>query len=138
MTPKVFRVMTPDDSGSAPRVQRSARGLGVRPRDLAPCERGLAHPNRGGMSVAPTLGALPPHRVPERLGNLVEGACGHDFDRVWVVGAGAFASAPFAPGLSLRVTSGSHGLVEPDEQRPFSEYEAHLAATASQWEVGET
>ena len=138
MTPKVFRVMKPDASGSAPRVEASARGLGVRPRDLAPCELGLAHPKRGGMLVAPTLVELPPHRVPERLGHLVEGASGHDSDRVWVVGAGAFSNGPFAQGLALRVTSASHGVVEPDEQRPFTQYEAHLAATANQWAVGES
>lgn len=129
--------MKPDPSGSAPRVEATARGLGVRPRDLAPCALGLAHPNQGGMSVAPTLTDLPPHRVPERLGHLVEGASGYDSDRVWVVGASAFSNGPFARGLALRVTSTSHGVVEPDEQRPFNQYEAHLAATASQWAVGE-
>lgn len=137
MTPKVFRVMRRDASGNAPLVEASARGLGVRPRDLAPCALGLAHPSRGGMSVAPTLLELPPHRVPERLGHLVEGASGHDSDRVWVLGSGAFSNGPFAQGLALRVTSASHGLVEPHEQCPFKQYEAHLAATAGQWTVGE-
>jgi hypothetical protein len=89
------------------------------------------------MSVAPSVTGLPPHRVPERLGHLVEGASGHDSDRVWVAGAGAFSSGTFAQGLALRVTSTTHGVVEPDERRPFAHYEAHLAATATQWTVGE-
>ena len=137
MTARVFRVMKPNPSGNAPLVEPTGRGLGVRPRDLAPCERGLAHPLRGGMSVTPSLLELPPHRVPERLGHLVEGASGHDIDRVWVVGEGAFSNGPFAQGLTLRLTSTSHGLVEPDEQRPFTQYVEHLAATANTWTVGE-
>lgn len=137
MTQRVFRVMKPDASGSSPQVEATARGLGVRPGDLAPCKLGLAHPNQGGMSVAPALTDLPPHRVPERLGHLLEGASGYDSDRVWVVGTGAFSSGLFAQGLVLRVTSTSHGVVEPDEKRPFKQYEAHLAATAGQWGLGE-
>ena len=137
MTPKVFRVMKPAACGAAPLAEASARGLGVRPRDLAPCALGLAHPQKGGMSVAPTLSDLPPHRVPERLGHLVEGASGHDSDRVWVAGTGAFSTGAFALGLALRVTSATHGRVEPDHRRPFKQYEAHLAATATLWTVGE-
>ncbi|NVI98474.1 hypothetical protein HV824_10100 [Myxococcus sp. AM009] len=129
--------MKRDATGNAPLVEASARGLGVRPSDLAPCELGLAHPNKGGMSVAPTLADLPPHRVPERLGHLREGASGADGDRVWVVGTAAFVDGAFAQGLSLRVTSATHAHVEPDDQRPFAQYEAHLAATATLWTVGE-
>jgi hypothetical protein len=80
---------------------------------------------------------LPPHRVPERLGHLREGASGPDSDRVWVWGEGVFLNGPLSQGLALRVTSTTHGVVEPDEQRPFAQYEAHLAATASGWTVGE-
>lgn len=129
--------MKRDASGNAPLIEASARGLGVRPRDLAPCAQGLAHPNRGGMSVAPTLAALPPWRVPERLGHLVQGASGPDADRVWVAGTGIFADGAFAQGLSLRVTSATHAHVEPDDQRPFAQYEVHLAATVALWTVGE-
>lgn len=89
------------------------------------------------MSVAPNLTALPPHRVPERLGHLVEGACGPDSDRVWVLGEGPFSTGPLSQGLCLSVTSPTHGHVEPDAQRPFAQYEAHLAATATLWAVGE-
>lgn len=137
MTAKVFRVMKPDPTGAAPMVEASARGLGVRPRDLAPCPQGLAHPRKGGMSVAPTLVQLPPHRVPERLGHLVEGASGHDSDLIWVAGSGVFADGAFAQGLTLRVTAANHGMLEPDEQRPFVQYESHLAATVTLWAVGE-
>lgn len=89
------------------------------------------------MSVAPTLTDLPPWRVPERLGHLVEGATGPDSDRVWVMGDGSFSTGPLSQGLTLRVTSKTHGLVEPDERRPFAEYEAYLAATATLWALGE-
>lgn len=129
--------MTLDASGSAPRVESSARGLGVRRKDLAPCEQGLAHPNRGGMSVARALIDLPPHRVPQRLDYLIEGASGSNLDRVWVLGDGTFATGPLSLGLALRVTSATHGNIEPDQKRPFVEFEAHLAATATMWRVGE-
>ncbi len=89
------------------------------------------------MSVAPRLIDLPPWRVPERLGHLVEGASGPDGDRVWVWGDDAFSTGLISQGLLLRVTSMTHGLVEPDEQRKFTQYEEHLAATASQWRLGE-
>ena len=89
------------------------------------------------MSVAPTLVDLPPWRVPERLGHLVEGASGPDTDRVWVLGEDAFISGPLSEGLALRVTSASHGLVEPQGQCPFTQYEVNLGATANQWTVGE-
>ncbi len=137
MVPKVFRAMKCDPSGKAPLVEASARGLGVRPTDLAPCELGLAHPCRGGMSVAPRLIDLPPWRVPERLGHVVEGASGPDADCVWVLGEGQFLTGPLSQGLALRVTSARHGVVEPDEKRPYKQYESHLAATASLWTVGE-
>lgn len=137
MTPRVFRSMKSDASGGAPLVEPSARGLGVRPCDLAPCAQGLAHPNKGGMSVAPRLTDLPRHRVPERLGHLVEGASGSDSDRVWVLGEGPFSTGALLQGLCLNVTTPRHGHVEPDAQRAFAEYEAHLAATATLWAVGE-
>lgn len=89
------------------------------------------------MSVAPRLDVLPPWRVPERLGHLVEGASGPDADRVWVIGTGAFADGAFTHGLSLRVTSATHAHIEPDDHRPFAQYEAHIAATATLWSVGE-
>lgn len=137
MTQRVFRVMKPNASGKAPLVEPSARGLGVRPCDLAPCKLGLAHPQQGGMSVSPALAMLPPHRVPERLDHLVEGASGNDSDRVWVAGAGDFSNGPFAQGLALRVTSSSHGVIEPNKKCLFKQYEDDLAATAKQWTVGE-
>lgn len=138
MTPKVFRTMKRDGSANAPAVEQSARGLGVRPQDLTPCALGLAHPGRGGMSVAPTLRDLPRHRVPARLGRLVEGASGPDTDCVWALGQEGFVSGPLLQGLVLRTTNSSHGLIEPDAQRPFGEYAEHLAGTANQWVVEES
>jgi len=138
MIAKVFRSMKPDPSGTAPLVEASARGLGVRPRDLKPCALGFAHPKRGGMSVASALERLEPHRVPQRLGHRVEGASGPDADRVWVTGSAEFSDGPFADGLALTVTSSTHAHVEPDRRCPFEEYEANLAATAGNWILGET
>lgn len=139
MTAKVFRAMKCDSAGRSPRVEASARGLGVRRKeDLAPCPLGLAHPQKGGMSVAPSITDLPTHRVPIRLGALVMGASGSNSDRVWVLGEEPFSSGPFAVGLALRVETNAHGLVEPSAAVPFEQYEQDLAATAPLWTVGES
>lgn len=135
--PRVFRAMKPDPETGAPTIESSARGLGVRPCDLKPCTAGLAHPSRGGMSVAPSLETLPPYRVPARLGDRVVGATGPNGDKVWMLGDAGFATALLAPALTLRVDKATHGLVEPTEPCPFDDYTHALADTAASWSVGE-
>lgn len=131
--------MQPDVTGG-PQVGRSARKLGVRVDsggDIEPNSEGSVSPGVGGMSVAPSLPALPAHRVPKRLRNKRPGAIGNDGDRVWSHGQGSFADGEVAPHLRLRVDDPAHGLVEPDAPMPLDIYENALSATKGAWVIDE-
>jgi len=68
--------------------------LGVRvPLDIEPHASGCVRPGTGGMSVAPRLADLPPHRIPRRLRGLagLAFAAGSNTLRVWKIGNGPFA-----------------------------------------------
>ena len=92
------------------------------------------------MSVAPSLLKLPYSMIPKRLKHLLpngEGAKGGNNLRVWKRGTGAFADAPLAPKLALRVgQSRSMDWWKPDAVMPFAEYEAALQNTRNDWEDG--
>ena len=51
------------------------------------------------------------------------------------MGEGPFEPSPVATGLSLRLESRIHGLVEPETNQPISEYQGNLAATRDQWVI---
>ena len=135
--PQVFRVMS-EDSGK-PRISPTARGLGVRPDNVSVAPDGTVAPNPiDGMSVAPTWRQLPTHRIPERLKDMdAPDATGKNEDKCWRMGDGRFISGPFAIDLSLRLTSDSHGVVQPDRSMPLAKYEFALAATQGNWAVDE-
>ena len=100
-----FRSMTPDSDG-LPKVAASARGLGARPEDLVPDEKGVAHPSKDGMSVAPDdWRNLPAHRRPRTFGH---GSSGKPEDRVYLI----VQSRLNVKGLDVRVDKPKHGLVE--------------------------
>lgn len=98
--------MTPE--GDHPSVGRSARQLGVRvpPHevpDVRPGAGGDLLPGKEGMSVSPSLQALPFTRVPARLREWVPGARGRDEDRVFRYGDGTFVRQPLNAQLRQRL-----------------------------------
>ena len=137
--PLVYRSMFEEEG--KPQVGQRSSTLGVLPDiDITAQSDGTVQPNTGRMSVAPSLLKLPYSMIPKRLKHLLpngEGAKGGNNLRVWKRGTGAFADAPLAPKLALRVDSPKHGLVEPDAVMPFAEYEAALQNTRNDWEDGE-
>lgn len=123
-----------------PRVDRGARALGERvPGDIALDAEGCVAPAQGGMSVSPSLRALPAHRVPHRLRAHAPRATGRDTDRVWSHGEGPFSPGPVDPGLRLRPDTGNtrHGVVEPAARMTLAEYERSLEGTRDDWQIDE-
>ena len=125
-----------------PKVGPSKKTLGVQvgmnPNDdVSPDADGNVAPGRGGMSVAPTWRALPPHRIPSRLRAKCPKALGNDSYVCWRMGSGPFESARFISCLQLRIDSVVHGTVEPDRMMPLERFQAALAATREEWIVDE-
>jgi hypothetical protein len=136
--PRIYRVMK-EDQGK-PMVGASATTLGVRvPTDIAPDAAGDVHSATGGMSVSPSLRALPARLIPRRLRHMVPRAAGNDRLLVWSMGDGPFVQEPIAPRLQLRPDphNSRHGLVEPDASMSLDDYRAALAATQNEWSVDE-
>src|SRR6185503_9245920 len=110
------RVMRKEDG--RPAIGESATTLGVRIAstitDITTDADGRVQPGTGGMSVSPSLRALPYRLIPRRLRILVPQAAGNDHMFVWSMGDGAFADGPIGPGLRLRVDPKreNHGFVE--------------------------
>jgi hypothetical protein len=148
LAPKVYRVMSPDDTGQ-PVVGRSARALGVRVGtpgaggpdevDIAIQPDGTVKSGAGGMSVAPRWQDLPRHRIPKRLNPRLDvpKARGKDEDICWRVGTGAFVSNAFGPSLWLDVDGPKHGTIQPDRTTTLADYEAAVSATRGEWVNGE-
>jgi len=116
--------MNPD--GDHPRVERSAKGLGVRvgeDGDVQPDPNGLVHPG-AGMSVAPDdpLFLLEYRRPPEFLGSARH--------PVWAI------SESELPGeLVVAIDSPEHGVIGPARAMPLAEYEAALESTQPSWRL---
>jgi hypothetical protein len=128
--------MTRDGDGK-PAVEDSAKGLGVRPNDIAPDAAGLVSPGTGGLSVAPRWRDLPSHRVPERLRDKMPKAKGSNAMACFVFGDGRFADGPLAEGLALRVDKPTHGVAEPSRKMSAGDYRSALAATRDGWTIDE-
>ena len=130
------------DAGQ-PKVENSARGLGVRagggPNDDIPVDlNGRVTTGTGGMSVAPSWRDLPVQRIPRRLKDIAPGAAGSNRDACWRMGEGIFDASPVARGLVLRPDSLNHGIVEPEVAVPLADYVRNLIATREMWMVDET
>lgn len=138
--------MLPDPSGAKPKLGSAtgAPGLGVRVApdpipDVFPDAAGnveAVNPPRG-MSVAPALAALPARLIPKRLQNRFRKARGEDNQIVWSMGDGPFSDGPVAESLRMRVTSPTHGVVEPDAKMPLIEFQNRLAGTQNLWRKDE-
>ncbi|MGE5783808.1 MAG: RHS repeat-associated core domain-containing protein [Myxococcales bacterium] len=120
----VYRSMR--DAGGTPATGQSARALGVRPgtgpgTDIPVDAAGMVHPGTGGMSVAPSPGALPAHRRPAEFG-------GSGKDPVW-----GHSASDLGPNLTYVPDSATHGTIQPSRPMKFEEYEGALCATGSCW-----
>lgn len=145
--PLIFRATRAD--GSAPVISHTENdGLGVREKamqaggsevgDVRQVE-GLVLPGTGGMSVAPSKQALPPHLVPKRLRQSGYPAARRGDAKAeifpWSLGAGEFADGPISTGLRLRVDprDQDHGFVEPAEPVSIGRYCWAIEATRPDW-----
>lgn len=136
--PLIWRGMRMADG--RPEVGRGGNLLGIRvgageTNDI-PEENGYVQPRTGGMSVSPSLEALPPHRIPRRLQSRFPEAIGSNHLHCWSMGEGAFVHAKLAERLILRPDPEAperHGFVEPEQRMPVVEYEAAITATRDLW-----
>jgi hypothetical protein len=129
----LYRAMTPAKDG-LPSVGRSARALGVRIEgdfaDIVPDDRGIVHPESGGMSVAPSsVWNVPNSRRPRGMGN---GSTGPAGDAVFVISELAVTTDVLAVRADP-VTPKEHALVHPSVPVLLVRYEAALADTRNQW-----
>ena len=143
--PKMYRTMLSEDpsaSPAVPAVGTAANMLGACvppsvPTDVHPDGEGKVGPCSEGLSVAPRLTALPPSRVPERLGHLRHGARGNNTHRVFRIGEANFERAPLGDSLELMPTSSKHGVIQPLQRMSIGDYQRELAATQRLWVVDE-
>jgi hypothetical protein len=125
----VFRAMLQEEDGF-PKVERSARALGVRipsasqaQADIEVDEKGYVSPGKGGMSLA--IGSpnhLPPHRRPRQLGGIGR-------DPVFIL------TKPFWVAVHIHVDQPGehHACLEPIVRCPIEDFECELAATRRYW-----
>jgi len=123
-------------------VGPDARMLGIRtPADIQPDGNGDVHPDSGGMSVAPRLADLPPHRIPRRLRAFpgLATAAGSNALWVWRMGDGDFVPSPITSvlALSLHPADARHGLLECFVIMSLRPYRSGLAETRPEWEIEE-
>jgi hypothetical protein len=140
----MYRSMVSQASGAsvAPVVGTADNMLGVRvpphPRaDVHPDSSGNVGPVGEGLSVAPSLAAMPQVLVPRRLRDKRPGARGSDTLQVFSLGGEGFVRAPVGDSLELLPTSSNHGVVQPVGPVPVAHYQEHLAATQAFWRVDE-
>jgi hypothetical protein len=136
----VYRGMLRDGTHSM--LGRNANMLGVRVppagrSDILPDASGEVHPGTGGLSVSASVQALPAHRIARRLKHLVSNTSGPNKLSIWRLDDSAFVNGPIADRLVLRLTSPSHGLIEPNTIMSLGEYEASPAATREDWVIDE-
>jgi hypothetical protein len=118
----LYRGMKSD--GEYPRVEASARGLGVRVGDggdVQPDDDGTVHPG-AGMSVAPDDPILLPRfRRPREFG-------GTGKDPVWRILDGSLPNL-----LAFVADAPDHGVICPAEAMLLGAYEAALSDTQRDW-----
>jgi hypothetical protein len=134
--PQIWRAMKPDRD--KPEVGRGKTLLGVlvgpcANDDINPDEDGFVHPGTGGMSVSPTVEALPTHRLPRRLRKKYPerfpDASGPNGLLCWSMGEGPFVPERVAERIRLGLDPDDperHGLVEPDAKMTLDDYETAI------------
>lgn len=83
----------------------------------------MVHPGTGGMSVAPSPGALPEFRRPPRFGGTIK-------DPVW-----GMYTEDLGSQLRYVPDSATHGTVQPSMSMTFDEYQQALCATGACWKI---
>ena len=143
--PLIWRSMKAEKD--MPQIGRGGALLGVRvgPEqrdDINPDENGIVYLGKGGMSVAPSVDALPPHRLPRRLRDSMPdrfpAACGSNALCCWSMGKGEFKEELVTERLNLRLDPdrpNKHGFVEPHDKMAIEDYEASLSATRESWQL---
>ncbi len=107
-----------------------------RKADITPID-GVCQPNTGGMSVAPSISALPHTLIPKRHKALFPGASGSNQRKVFRMGDGSFSPSGIGPDLRLEPDSRTHGNIEPARAMPLEAFQAALATTRDSWTIGE-
>jgi hypothetical protein len=107
--------------------------------DIRPDVNGLVYPRSGGMSVSPSAGELPAHRIPRRLKSRYPQATGNDKVRIWRMGDGPFSDARLTDVLILRIDSKNprHGLIEPAIVVLADAFVVALEETKNSWSIDE-
>ena len=137
--PRIYRAMLSKDA--RPEVGNSKNMLGVRVPpaelvDIVPDAEGNVTPCGKGMSVNPTLTAMPLVFVPRRwreLDKKFRGARGDTPLEVFCHGEGEFVSGTVAPKLVLNPDKPTHGVVQPETRMAFTDYLDALKSTQNDW-----
>jgi len=108
-----------------PKVEQSARGLGVRESiDITPDFAGYVYPLGGGLSIAPNDPKnLPSFRKPILLG-------GTSRDPLFCINSSLIYATG---GLLFRQDSPTHGLIEPNSSMTLDTFREKLAETQYNW-----
>lgn len=135
--PTVFRSMIRD--GNAPVIGQGDNMLGVRvpphPRaDVTPADDDSVGPGDGGMSVNRDWRKMPFMLIPRSFNRILLKARGSLEKGLWRFGQGEFVENSVAEGLTLRVDSSNHGLVEAAERVAVERLQENLAKTRDGWQ----
>jgi hypothetical protein len=133
---RIYRSMK-RDADDKPVVADNAAGLGIRPSDIPVDPEGWVEPGTGGLSVAPHWRDLPVELIPKRLADKLPGALGRNSMACFAFGEGPFENTSLTPGLSLRIDTEIHGLVEPRIKMQFEEFRKSIKGTREKWTISE-
>ena len=126
--------MLPDETGLRPLISDNANSLGIRPgKDLPVSDDDQVKPCTGGMSVSPTIRALPFHRIPKRMREEYPRAEGNSRLICWKYDDVDWLEGPLTVELSLRLDKPFHGMIEPCDTMTLETYRNALSNTRNHW-----
>ena len=112
---KIFRGMK--DDGGYPKIESSARGLGVREGiDITVDANGMVEPGKNGMSMSPSPQDLPSHRRPPEFG-------GTGKDPVWQID-----TSDLGDDLKYVPDKPGHGTIQPSKKMTLEKYKQTLGS----------